>query len=198
MAKSTKPKEATRKTEEVKPVISPIESLHTPEEAKEVVEKWKGKKDEPVIGDVPPSVTLSEVEAVKEPLVEEINIEVSEPAKTDEFTTVKTIEVDNLVPISNEQKILNYLDDKPKGEIRMNDFLKSLFGVSKFNELPTWQNQGASKEVRNLLGKINGGEYEVMGNAHLKLGTTYYPDTSTMRAMQHDLGSVAIFVKKVN
>ena len=100
---------------------------------------------------------------------------------------------------SMEDKVLKYLEDKPKGEIRMNDFLKSLFKPSKFGEPPLWQNQSANKEVRNLLDKLHkSGDLEVSGNAHLKLGTIYYPDTVTMRAAHHDLNSVPIFIKKVN
>ena len=82
-------------------IISEVEPLYTPEQAKEIVEKWEGKEELPT-----------------------------------------------------EQKILNYLEGK-EGEVRINDFLKSLYGVSKFNEPPMWQNQGVSKEMKNILSNIH-------------------------------------------
>ncbi len=196
MAKSTKPKAATKK-EGVKPVEETVKvgamSADPNSEAIEIDMPVSEAIEKGLIEPVPPSVTLSEVKQVEEILTTEQAINNGEAMEN--IGLIPLIEVEEL---SNEQKILNYLEDKPKGEIRMNDFLKSLFGVAKFNEPPMWQNQGASKEVRSLLDKINNGDYEVMGNAHLKLGTTYYPDTTTMRAAQHDLNSVVIFIKKVN
>ena len=156
---------------------------------------------EPVIQETPvaeigqelPSVTLDEVKETETVEVDEIKViepVAAPPVKTPIETSENT---------SMEDKVLKYLEDKPKGEIRMNDFLKSLFKPSKFGEPPLWQNQSANKEVRNLLDKLHkSGDLEVSGNAHLKLGTIYYPDTVTMRAAHHDLNSVPIFIKKVN
>lgn len=174
MAKAKKVKEVKPKVEEiVEPII---------EEAP-VAE----------IGQEPPSVTLDEVNEIETVEVAEIKVvePVSEPV-------VKT-QIEPSENISMEDKVLKYLEGKPVGEIRMNDFLKSLFKPPKFGELPLWQHQSANKEIRNLLDKLHrSGDLEVSGNAHLKLGAVYYPDTVTMKTSHHDLNSVPIFVKKVN
>lgn len=143
------------------------------------------------IGQEPPSVTLDEVKEVQHEPVPEVEVKVSEP--------IKSPAVENTENISMEDKVLKWLEDKPKGEIRINDFLKSLFKPPKFGEPPLWQQQSANKEIRNLLDKLHkSGDLEVSGNAHLKLGAIYYPDTITMKTAHHDLNSVPIFIKKVN
>lgn len=190
MSKSTKPKVAvTKKSEEVKPELPKVETIETITGDIDTLVS-ESKLPEPVIGDTPPSTTLDEVEQVKE---EPETILVSENIND----SIKRMEAEQ--ELSKEQRIINYLEDKPKGDIRVNDFLKSLFGVSKLNEPPMWQNQAASKEIKGLLDKMQAAGYlEVVNNAHLKLGQTYYPDTTTMRAVQYDLNSAPIFIKKVN
>jgi len=138
----------------------------------------------------PPSVTLDEVVSVEEILPEVVVIEekplvaVKEPP-TEELTI--------------EQSILNFLEEKPKVEIRINDYLKMLYKPPKYGEPPLWQSQTASKEIRNALSNlVRSGDLVVISDAHMKLSTTFYPDTSTMQSVQHNLNTVAIFVKKVN
>lgn len=147
----------------------------------------------------PPSVTLDEVETVTEiePELSE-TVEVKEPEPV-EIKQEEVKAVINTEELSMEERILAYLEDKPKAEIKMNDFIKSLFKAPKYGEPPLWSLQPASKEIRNILEKIQkSGFIEISGNAHLKLGVTHYPDTSTMKAEKHTLNSVPIYVKKVN
>jgi len=169
------------------------------------------EKVEPVIEETvpiemePPSVTLDKV---KEADISEPEIVAEPEAATPEVLvepeeTATSVSQTHTVVMSDDltmaEKVLKYLDERPRTEIRMNDFLKSLFKPPKFGELPIWQSQSANKEVKSTLDKLQlSGELEVISNAHLNLGTTYYPDTSTMRSAKHDLNSVSIFVRKVN
>lgn len=153
----------------------------------------------------PPSVTLDEVKDVdiSEPeIVAESEAATPEVLVESEKTTTPVATIPTVVmadDLTMAEKVLKYLDERPRTEIRMNDFLKYLFKPPKFGELPIWQSQSANKEVKSTLDKLQlSGELEVISNAHLKLGTTYYPDTSTMQSAKYDLNSVSIFVRKVN
>lgn len=190
MAKKIKPVVAeTKKVEEVKPIEKTVKVGAMAAEPKDSLATII---EQPKLGDTPSSVTLDEVKQVKEEPVVELKIP--------ETVTIDNVPIKvEVVDISMEQQVINFIESRSEGEIKMNDFLKSLFGVAKVGEPPLWQNQGATKQIKVLLDKLhNAGEIEVCGNAHLKLGTTYYPDTTTMRAAQYDLGSVPVFCKKVN
>lgn len=96
-----------------------------------------------------------------------------------------------------EQKITNFLNSRESGEIKMNDFLKSLFPIPKFNEPPVWLNQGASKQLRVTLENMKkNGLINIMNDTHMKLGTFYYPDVTTLQTHYHNLNTVSIVVKK--
>ncbi len=79
------------------------------------------------------------------------------------------------------------------GEIKMNDFLKSLFQIQAFPELPIWANQTSSKEIRILLDKMQSeGKLEVLNNTHIRLGKVYYPDAVTGKAAYYSLQDTPI------
>ena len=85
---------------------------------------------------IQPSVTLDEVEQVKE--------EVIVPQAPQEPEQTVTVE-----ELSDEQKILNFMDTRGiSGDIRLNDFLKSLFPIPKLNEPPVWTQQNTSKYLK--------------------------------------------------
>lgn len=180
MAKKIKP--VVAETQKVEPVIETpqvAQMAQTPDSLAEIVEI-------PEIEDALPSAILEEVAKIEEPVIEK---------KKEEVGITATI----VEELSMEDKVKNFVESRGIGETRINEFLKSLFPAAKLNEPPTWQNQGATKQIKVILGKLhNDGDIEICGNAHMKLGMTYYPDTNTMRAMQHDLNSVPIFIQKVN
>ncbi|MES2287373.1 MAG: hypothetical protein V4547_16895 [Bacteroidota bacterium] len=137
---------------------------------------------------------------IKEPVIEEKVEEIPEPEKPTEKIEVKVTEpIKEELGYTIEEKIINFIESRSKGEIKMNDFLKSLYSIPKFNEAPQWLNQGASKEIRDVLNKLsNEGKITVVSNAHMKLGTFYYPDTSTMKTEYHNLNTIQIIAIKVN
>jgi hypothetical protein len=153
--------------------------------------------EEPIVGDEPPSVTLDEVKQVEKDVVqtEEVFIPVIEKA----IEQIKEAKVVSNEELTNEEKLLRFLESRDKGEIKLNDFLKSLYGVPKYNEPALWLKQSSSKEIRNMLDKLNKqGDYQVVNGNHLRLGAFYYPDTTTMKTEYHNLNTVPISVVKVN
>ena len=161
MAKSKK----VKPEEEVEPTITEVESI---------------VEQEPV----PPSVTLDEVELVKEEVV------IQEPLKEPE----PVVQVEES---SDEQKLLNFIDTRGiSGDIRLNDFLKSLFPMPKFNEPPVWTQQNTSKYLKGLLDKmVREGKLVISDNTHLKLGQFYYHGDSP-QTQHHTLNTVNIVAKK--
>ena len=167
MAKAAKPKKV--KVENPPTITEPIE---------EVIEE--------TVEEIIPEVVIEEKE-------EEPVIEIPEPIK--EVVIEKVVDLS--VELSLEQRIINFIDSRDAGEIKMNDFLKSLFGVPKIGELPTWLNQGASRKIRQLLDDmVKNSQIIIQGNSHLRLGTFYYPDSSTGKTAYRNLSDVNIVVKK--
>lgn len=192
MAKAVKVKKVKEVVEEPK-VELPVEPI-----AETTIE-------EPMAGDEPPSVTLEEVKEVEKDVVKEV---MPEPKKEVVFTlqpeVIETIFKGEPQPykiieneeLSIEQKITNYLNDK-EGELKINDFLKSLFGLPKFNEPAQWLLQGNSKYLRSVLeGMQAKGEIKIKNNAHRLLGQFYYPDSTTGIQKHHNLNTVDVVIKK--
>lgn len=95
-----------------------------------------------------------------------------------------------------EASILKYLDSKGEGEHLLNDFLKSLFPIPKFNEPAIYLTQENSRYIRHVLEnmqlecKIN-----IVNDLHRKLGEHWYePETGIAR--RHNLSTVKIVAKK--
>lgn len=76
-----------------------------------------------------------------------------------------------------QSKILEFLNQKNKeGDyVKLNDFLKSLYPLSKNNEPPKWDKQSESKKIRVVLSKMQTeGLVVFKNNQHQFLGTHYY------------------------
>jgi len=181
MAKAIKPKKKVNPPTVTEPIVeeTKIETIPEP-----IIE-------EPEIGETPPSVTFDEVKEVEE---KEIPVEFKEIVEQMEKTT-PTEKVFHTAPtqeLSIEEKILNFIESK-SGEIKMNDFLKSLFGVSIGNEPPKWANQGASKLMKATLDKlVKEKVIKINNDNHLRLGQFYYPDSTTGKTEYHNLNTVPI------
>ena len=179
MAKAVKTKKVKEIIEEPKAELSIEPIIETPVE-------------EPIAGDEPPSVTLDEVKQVVE-VVKETTVIKPTVEKVEEVKAISNEE------LTNEEKLLKFLESRDKGEIKLNDFLKSLYGVPKYNEPALWLKQSSSKEIRNMLDKLNKqGDYQIVNSNHLRLGAFYYPDTATMKTEYHNINTIPISVVKVN
>lgn len=190
MAKSTKPKKIKEQVEEkVEPVIE------QPEEQIPIVEETPI----PEIGEEPPSTTLDEVKEAEVPKEEEAE----EPkgivyTKNEDYEKVYNFshgKLEEVQDVPMDEKIIKFLESR-EGEIRMNDFLKSLFDVPKFGEPPLWMNKGENKRLSLILQDIQGKGYcTFISNSHLKLGQ-FYHDGEDQRTKHHNLGTVNIIAKK--
>lgn len=193
--KETKPKATT--TKKVKEVVEvpKVETIETLVGDMEVLSS-ESPEVKPVIGDEPPSVTLEEVKEVEK--VEEDVVQTEEvliPVIEKSIEQIKEARAATNEEISIEQKITNYLNDK-EGELRINDFLKSLFGLPKFNEPAQWLLQGNSKYLRSVLeGMQTKGDITIKDNRHRMLGQSHY-EPITGKQLHHTLNTVDIVVKK--
>jgi len=181
----------------IKPKVEKVKKVNPPTVTEPIVEETKIETipepviEEPEIGETPPSVTLDEVkEVVEEPIVE--------------LKMPTTIHIDDVpvkaevVDLPMEQKILNFVEIR-SGDIKMNDFLKSLFPIPAFGAPPTWNNQGASKLLKNTLdGMVREGKIKIKNDMHRRLATFYYPDNNSGKTEYHTIGSVSIIAQKVN
>lgn len=99
--------------------------------------------------------------------------------------------------LSMEEKIINFIESRGSGNIKLNDFLKSLYPVQKFNTPPLWLNQSENKSLRVLLDKMQQeGKIDIVNNKHKLLASFYYPDATTMKTHYHNLDTVLIEIKK--
>jgi len=96
--------------------------------------------------------------------------------------------------LSHEERILAFIDSrKGDGNVKLNDFLKSLYPIPKANMPAAWTDQGAMKRLRVLLEKMQQeGKIEIISNSHNRLGRPYYPDDTTLKTEYYHLGTVLL------
>jgi hypothetical protein len=83
--------------------------------------------------------------------------------------------------VSEEEKLLQFLQGKT-GWVRINELLKSLYGVPKFTEPAKWLQQGENKRLRGLLQRlIDEGKLTVKDSRHTQLGKFYYNDDNVQQ-----------------
>ena len=95
-----------------------------------------------------------------------------------------------------EASILKYLESKGEGEHLLNDFIKSLFPIPKFNEPAIYLTQENSRYIRHVLENMQmEGKISIVNNLHRRLGAHWYePETNI--AKRHNLSTVKIVAKK--
>lgn len=133
---------------------------------------------------VPPSVTFDDVMEAEEPKAEKVEtpLPVITPVIEDES--------------SIEEKVLKFIESRGSGKIELNSFLKSLYGVQRFNEPPKWLKQGTNRQLRAILEKMQQeGKVNIDGRRHMRLGQPYYAD-SKPETQYHNLNTVPIIVNK--
>lgn len=130
------------------------------------------------------------VEEPKVAIIEEVKV-VEEPIK--EVTVVKPEAKEEL---SMEQRIVDFLESRT-GEIRLNEFLKSLFPIPTNGEPSSCLQQGTSRMLRGLLEEMQAKcKIVIVDNKHRLLGQPYYPDSNTGKQAHHNLNTIGLFVKK--
>jgi hypothetical protein len=95
-----------------------------------------------------------------------------------------------------EERIEAFIDSRNEGMIRMNDFLKSLYGVPQFNTPPKWASPQEMKSLGGILENMqNAGKINIQNDTHKQLGKHYYSGDD-QRLSHHNLNTVTIEVKK--
>jgi hypothetical protein len=124
------------------------------------------------------------VEVMEEKKVEVKEVKVEQPA---------IILEDNL---GIEEKILKFIESRTGGEIRMNEFLKSLYGISAIGQAPKHANKTALRSMRKILSDMQrDGKILITDNKFLKLGATFYKGEEQV-AEKYNLDNINISVKK--
>lgn len=109
---------------------------------------------------------------------------------------IKKVEEPIVENLSFEDRIVKFLESRNGGFVKVNDFLKSLYPLVKFNEPALYLNQGESKKLRVLLSAMqSNGKLQILNNQHLKLGAFHYPDPTTMKTEYYNLSNVSIEAK---
>lgn len=186
MAKKIKPVAAeTKKVEDVKPMV----------------EVTHGGIIEKVPMDNDGVITVTPIE----PVIEEKKEEIPDVVFDEKPLAAETLEVVNEtvqiigVELSKEERLQKFLESREVGEIKLNDFLKSLYEIPKYGEPSIALTQASSKEIRNMLDKVhNGGEFQIVNAMHKKLATFHYPNAETMKTEYHNINSVPLYAVKVN
>lgn len=161
------------------------------------------KPDEPSIVNVnPEDASITVIESEKEPVVAKI-----EPTFTTKWVTEPGLEQlaqkhipEPVIPkepakvLTMEEKILEFLKSRATGQfVRINDFLKSLYPISRNNEPIEWQKQTTMKNLRFILENMEKNrQLYFSNNAYQNLGKAYWPDDTTGITHYHHLGSVVI------
>jgi len=107
----------------------------------------------------------------------------------------KTVDLSPQEEMSMEDKISSFLQSRT-GEVRMNDFLKSLFPIPKHNEPPILLLQSSSRVLRKVLDDMQSkGQIIIINNLHHRLGDPYYPDSTTGKTEYYNLNTLQIQAK---
>lgn len=142
-------------------------------------------------------VTESEVETVPETVIEEkaeVTTEsIINPVVEEKPKVAAVVKDERTI----EEKILDFVESRGNvGEIKMNDFLKSLYPILP-NTPPDYLQLGKSKELKKTLTDMQAaGNILIVNNAHLKLGQPYHEGVQ-QESKNHTILTVPISVKKI-
>ena len=142
--------------------------------------------------ELPETIEVETKEEEKAPEPIEVPKFVTEPIIVKE-EPIK-VEVKNMTA---EEKIVQFIESRTGGgNVRLNEFLKSLYPMPKLNEPPLWLNQGTSKQIKNLLAKMQAdGLISIVNNTHELLGKFYH--AGEQQITQHrNLNNIEILAKK--
>ena len=93
--------------------------------------------------------------------------------------------------LSHKERITAFVADK-KGTIRLNDFLKSLWPISKPPIPPAITDQANMRKLRvDLLDLQKEGKFKLSSSIN-RLGKAHFPDQTTLRTHYYDLTNLII------
>ena len=155
----------------------------------------KPKKEKEVT--VEPEVITEVVTETPEPeIVQDNEPPVVEYVEERQPDIIQEESKERLADETMEASILKYLESKGEGEHLLNDFIKSLFPIPKFNEPSIYLTQENSRYIMHVLENMQmEGKISIVNNLHRRLGAHWYePETNI--AKRHNLSTVKIVAKK--
>lgn len=154
--------------------------------------KAKKLKEDPIEVPAPVEEQVNEFHPNPEPIINEepIVVETPEPEPVKEEPTV-VIEQETTM----EQKIIDFIDSRGTGEVRMNEFIKSLYPPVSYANPAKWLELGENKRLRNTLdGLVKQGALRILNDMHLRLASIYYDQEG--RTNHHNLNTVQLVAVK--
>ena len=154
------------------------------------MEKSTKTASKKIVKTIEPIVEVKEVQ----PVVDEVKAEVLPVVEAPSIPVVEVKE--EAVELSNEEKLLAYIEKSISNPVRINDFLKSLYPLQRFNDAPVWKQLGASKEMKVMLTRMSDeGKISIVGNSHLNLGKPYHHGEQQLSA-NYNLDNVVLLAQK--
>ena len=140
---------------------------------------------------------IEQPEIAEETPIPEVVEEIIVPEPLKEAPVINIVESEKKDGMTMEEKITAFINSRDGGEIKLNDFLKSLYPLPRFNEPPQWLQQAVSRQLKAILeGMKQKGEITIINDMHRQLGASYYPDTETGRQHHYNLNTLQIIAKK--
>lgn len=134
----------------------------------------------------------------QEEVIEKQNTEIDKTPEPEKMTSAPIISRKEMdATLTFEERISAFLESRSEqGYVKLNDFLKSLYGVPKFNEPPGWLLQNNMKQLGWVLSKMQESGQAMFANDQFKLlGKHYYTGTDQKQA-HHNLTIITIEAKK--
>ena len=165
------------------------EQLQDPIQVEQNVDKTESSE---VVKQIEDQEIVTEIEDTKPVMVEEPPTDFK---KLYEFSKPPYHkELDVTLPF--EDRIVAFLEKKEEQSVRLNEFLKSLYGVPKFGALPVWANQNEMKKLSHILDKMQSqGLISIDGNTHKSLGKSFYSGED-YRQNHYTINDLPIVAKK--
>jgi hypothetical protein len=99
--------------------------------------------------------------------------------------------------LSHKERITHFLESKKgAGKLKINDFLKSLYPVSREQNIPGFTVQPNMKKLKLDLTQLkNEGKIVFVNDSFQQLGKAFFPDTITGKTSYYDLTNLTIEVE---
>jgi len=155
--------------------------------------KVEETKTENTVKDSAPVDTMVKAkEEVKDEVIQPPTVKAEEPVKAPIPAPTPTVKDER----TDEQKIVDFVNSRPAGVVKLNDFLKSLYPPISFNSPAQYMQIGESKRLKKMLQDLHdSGEITIVNNSHSTLGKPYHHGEQQLSA-NHNIATVEIFAQK--
>lgn len=94
--------------------------------------------------------------------------------------------------LTHKERITAFVEGRQaSGKILLNDFLRSLYPVTKANERPSYAEQGVMKRLKAVLTELRAeGKINFVNDSFERLGKAYFPDHATGKTHYYDISTL--------